>query len=80
MAAIIADTSALFAGMTESHPLAGAIRGQLDEAAQPPVVSPMVLAHRFDTSTMLTLDERHFRTLVPLSDARGAFRLFAADR
>ncbi|HEX7289612.1 MAG TPA: hypothetical protein VF250_00680 [Conexibacter sp.] len=38
----------------------------------------IVLAHRHETTRMLTFDERHFRTVAPL--AGGAFTLLPADR
>ncbi|MGI8647417.1 MAG: VapC toxin family PIN domain ribonuclease [Acidimicrobiales bacterium] len=39
--------------------------------------SPIVLAHRYGTLDLLTLDERHFRVMAPIGD--GEFRLFPAD-
>lgn len=38
----------------------------------------IVLAHRYRTNTVFTLDERHFRAVQPLSDA-AAFHLLPAD-
>ena len=37
----------------------------------------VVLAHRYDTTRLLTFDERHFRTVTPLGG--GAFTLLPAD-
>ncbi|MEB3050598.1 PIN domain-containing protein [Mycolicibacter sp. MYC123] len=39
----------------------------------------VVLADKFDTDTVLTLDRRDFRAVVPLNDA-AAFRLLPDDR
>ncbi|MFC4058018.1 type II toxin-antitoxin system VapC family toxin [Planomonospora corallina] len=39
----------------------------------------VVLAARYDTSTIFTLDERHFRAIKPLNKAE-AFTLLPADR
>ncbi len=38
-----------------------------------------VLADRFDTNEILTTDQRHFRTLTPLSRRFAAFRLLPLD-
>ncbi len=38
-----------------------------------------VLADRFDTSDILTTDQRHFRAMTPLSRRFAAFRLLPAD-
>ena len=40
-------------------------------------VSLVVLAERYDTVELLTLDERHFRAVTPLQG--GAFRLLPVD-
>lgn len=37
----------------------------------------IVLAHRYDTTRLLTFDERHFRAVTPLSG--GSFTLLPAD-
>lgn len=37
----------------------------------------IVLAHRYETTRLLTFDERHFRTVTPLSG--GSFTLLPAD-
>lgn len=39
----------------------------------------VVLADRYDTDCVLTLDERHFRAVRPLSGRHAAFRLLPAD-
>ncbi|MPZ27682.1 MAG: PIN domain-containing protein [Micromonosporaceae bacterium] len=41
---LIADTSALFAGMTDTHPAGKRIRDLILDADAPPIVSPMVMA------------------------------------
>jgi uncharacterized protein len=41
---LIIDTSGYLAGASAKHPLSGAIREVLRTAAEPPVVSPLVLA------------------------------------
>ena len=134
----IADTSALYAAMTDTHAKAEAIRKTLEEADAAPVVSPFVLAEldylvatrlgveaslavideltsgafdlvsvhtddiraaraviaqyrelnigltdainvvladRFGTDEILTLDERHFRTVRPLTRGHVAFTI-----
>ncbi|GAA3408595.1 hypothetical protein GCM10018952_06260 [Streptosporangium vulgare] len=38
----------------------------------------VVLAARYDTATIFTLDERHFRVITPLNGA-DAFTLLPAD-
>ena len=40
----------------------------------------VVLADRFDTDEILTLDQRHFRTLTPLTRYFTAFKLRPLDR
>ncbi|HEX5493204.1 MAG TPA: VapC toxin family PIN domain ribonuclease [Mycobacteriales bacterium] len=40
----------------------------------------VVLADRYGTDLVLTLDERHFRIIRPLSDCHAAFRLLPTDR
>ena len=44
MGRLIIDTSGYLAGASAKHPLSGAIREVLRTAAEPPVVSPLVLA------------------------------------
>ena len=44
MGRLIIDTSGYLAGASAKHPLSGAIRDILRTAAEPPVVSPLVLA------------------------------------
>jgi uncharacterized protein len=44
MGRLIVDTSGYLAGTTAKHPLSEAIRDILRTAAEPPVVSPLVLA------------------------------------
>jgi uncharacterized protein len=39
-----------------------------------------VLADRFDTNEILTTDQRHFRTITPLSRRFAAFRLLPLDQ
>jgi uncharacterized protein len=39
----------------------------------------VVLADRCGTDRILTLDQRHFRAMRPLSTARGSFRLLPFD-
>jgi uncharacterized protein len=39
-----------------------------------------VLADRYDTNEILTTDQRHFRTIAPLSRRFDAFRLMPANR
>ncbi|HTZ26690.1 MAG TPA: VapC toxin family PIN domain ribonuclease [Streptosporangiaceae bacterium] len=39
----------------------------------------VVLAHRYDTSEILTTDQRHFRALVPLTKRFDSFRILPAD-
>jgi hypothetical protein len=38
-----------------------------------------VLAAKFSTVTILTLDRRHFRSITPLSGGEKAFRLLPDD-
>ena len=38
-----------------------------------------VLAERYDTNEILTLDQRHFRTIIPLTRRFDAFRIMPAD-
>jgi predicted nucleic acid-binding protein len=38
-----------------------------------------VLAERYDTNEILTLDQRHFRAITPLTRRSGAFRIMPAD-
>ncbi|MCA9825380.1 MAG: PIN domain-containing protein [Dehalococcoidia bacterium] len=40
-------------------------------------LSVVVLAHRFQTNRILTFDQRHFRTMAPISG--GAFELLPMD-
>jgi uncharacterized protein len=40
----------------------------------------VVLADRYRTNEVLTLDERHFRAMVPLNSQYPAFRLLPMDR
>src|SRR6266516_4441973 len=133
---LIADTSALFAAMTDTHPQGEAIRRQIASTTTAPVVSPLVLAEldylvatrigakasltvideltsgaydvadiavndvkaarsviaryldlnlgltdavnvvladRYGTDAILTLDQRHFRTVAPLTTRYPAF-------
>jgi uncharacterized protein len=39
-----------------------------------------VLAERYDTNEILTTDQRHFRTIIPLTRRFDAFRLIPFDR
>jgi len=39
-----------------------------------------VLADRYDTNEIRTIDQRHFPVITPLSREFGAFRLLPADR
>ena len=39
-----------------------------------------VLADRYDTNEILTIDHRHFRAVTPLSRRFDAFRLLPADQ
>lgn len=142
MDALILDTSALFAAMTDTHPLGGQIRDVLADAGSPPVVSPLVLAEldylvatrlgvaaslavideltggaydiagvgvdditaaraviakyadlnigltdainvvladRYGTAAIATLDQRHFRAVTPLTSRHPAFTVLPAD-
>jgi hypothetical protein len=38
-----------------------------------------VLAERYDTNEVLTLDQRHFRVIAPLTRRFDAFRILPAD-
>ncbi len=38
-----------------------------------------VLAERYDTNEILTLDQRHFRAIIPLTRRFDAFRILPAD-
>ena len=138
---LIADTSALYAALTDTHPQGEAIRRHL-QAAISPIISPLVLAEldylvatrigveasltvideltsgaydivdittedirsarkviarysnlnigltdavnvvladRYDTDIMLTLDQRHFRAVVPITPRYRAFTVLPAD-
>jgi len=142
MGRLIIDTSGYLAGTAARYPLSEAIRDILRTAAEPPVVSPLVLAEidymvldrvgvdqeltviddltsgayeipdldiddlraarhiaarhqdlkigmtdavnavlaeRYDTNEILTLDQRHFRVVTPLTRRFDAFRILPAD-
>lgn len=142
MSRLIVDTSGYLVGASATHPLRSQVISLLNEADQPPVVSPLViaeidylvldklgvprelaviddltsgayevpdldvddlraagdlvakyrdlkigltdavsavLADRFGTDAILTMDQRHFRTLTPLGRQFDAFRLMPFD-
>ena len=39
----------------------------------------VVMAERYDTNEILTLDQRHFRVIVPLTRRFDSFRILPAD-
>jgi predicted nucleic acid-binding protein len=77
---IIADTSGIIAAFGRNAPRHSQALAAVESDPGPMVLSPYVpgeLDYRYDTTRLLTLDERHFRAIRPLH--ADAFTLLPAD-